>query len=506
MEIFPSFDEFKNLSKGKKRVPVYKVLPASESLFDIFLKLGRKEQYVILESLKGSSKIARYSIIGIDPFLVFGSKENFIEIIEQGETISFYGDPLKELRKIMMDNKASSYDGMPDFCGGAIGYFSYDFVHWFEQLPKTTRNDVDVFDAYFMFFDTVIVFSHLENRIFIIHNVKIKDDPEEAYKSAVDKILRIEADIKNGSIHQPDLFCKSGKVESNFSQHEFEDTVRRAKEYIFAGDIFQVNLSLRLNAYFEGEGLSLYKILREINPSPFAGYLNFGDLEIISSSPERLICLDGNGVIETRPIAGTRRRGIDFNEDEELSSELILDSKERAEHIMLVDLERNDIGRISNFGTVEVDELMVTENYSHVIHIVSNVKGKIIEGKDCFDVVRACFPGGTITGCPKIRSMEIIDELENVRRGVYTGSVGYISFSGAMDLNIAIRTFVLKDKVVYVQAGAGIVADSDPTKEYFESLQKTKALIEALEIAGKSPHLSLSPKGRGSKKGDKELI
>ncbi|MBI4743644.1 MAG: anthranilate synthase component I family protein [Actinobacteria bacterium] len=485
MSIFPSFDQFKNLSQGRKRAAVYKALPVCESLFDIFLKLGRKKQCVLLESLKGSSKITRYSIIGIDPFLVFRSKENFIEIIEKEKSISFYGDPLKELRKIMMDNKASSYNGIPDFCGGAIGYFSYDFVHWFEQLPKTTRNDVDVFDAYFMFFDTAIVFNHLENKIFIIHSVKIKNDLGEAYESAVDKILEIEANLKNKSSHQPDLFCKSGKVESNFSQHEFEDIVRRAKEYIFAGDIFQVNLSLRLNTYFEGEGLSLYKILREINPSPFAGYLNFGDVEIISSSPERLICLDGNGVIETRPIAGTRRRGIDFNEDEELSSELILNPKERAEHIMLVDLERNDIGRISNFGTVKVDELMVTENYSHVIHIVSNIRGEIVKGKDCFDVLKACFPGGTITGCPKLRSMEIIDELENVRRGIYTGSIGYISFSGHMDLNIAIRTFVLKDKVVYVQAGAGIVADSDPAKEYFESLQKAKALIETLEAASK---------------------
>jgi anthranilate/para-aminobenzoate synthase component I len=265
-------------------------------------------------------------------------------------------------------------------------------------------------------------------------------------------------------------------------KNEYIDIVERVKEYIAAGDIFQANLSQRVSARInDKKPLDLYKILREINPSPFAGFFDFGEYHIVSSSPERLIRIK-DGIIDTRPIAGTRPRGKNGKEDEAMRAELLLNKKERAEHIMLIDLERNDLGRVSEYGSVRVDELMITEDYSHVIHIVSNITGKLAAGKDCFDAIKAAFPGGTITGVPKVRCMEIIDELEPVRRGPYTGSIGYIGFSGNMDLNIIIRTFVIKDGMAYVQAGAGLVADSDPELEYFETLKKAEALIRTLEI------------------------
>jgi anthranilate/para-aminobenzoate synthase component I len=353
--------------------------------------------------------------------------------------------------------------------------------------------------------DKVIAFDHMQGKAWLIVSPGARDtglgyrdishiDWSTAYEEAVEIVLKFGSEKEHSSEVQK---CGSAEVFTSelpssrtsalnyeMSKEQYMDIVRRAKEYIAAGDIFQANLSQRISAEIgDKDPWEIYKVLRSVNPSPFAAYADFGNYQIVSSSPERLIKVKDN-VIETRPIAGTRPRGRDFKEDEQMRAELLLNEKERAEHIMLIDLERNDIGRVSRYGSVAVDELMITEDYSHVIHIVSNVRGILEKGKTCFDVIKAAFPGGTITGVPKVRCMEIIDDLEPVQRGPYTGSLGYIGFSGNMDLNIIIRTFVIKDGFVYVQAGAGIVADSDPEREYYETLKKAEALIKTLEIVG----------------------
>jgi anthranilate/para-aminobenzoate synthase component I len=348
--------------------------------------------------------------------------------------------------------------------------------------------------------DKLVAFDHQEKKSWIIicpgaRNVGIEridwsekyDEAEEEIEKILKKVTSHELRVK-GEKENLSLVTRYSSLNTEITyemkKNEYMDIVKRAKEYIAAGDIFQANLSQRVSAYIGDKNRwNLYKTLSSINPSPFAAYLDFGDYQIVSSSPERLLRVR-DGTIETRPIAGTRPRGKDYEEDEFMRAELLLNEKERAEHIMLVDLERNDLGRVSDYGTVRVDELMITEDCSHVIHIVSNVRGRIADGKDCFDAIKAAFPGGTITGVPKIRCMEIIDELEPVRRGPYTGSIGYVSFSGDMDLNIIIRTFVIKDEKAYVQVGAGIVADSDPDKEYYETLKKAEALIQTLERVG----------------------
>lgn len=436
----------------------------------------------MLESVKGKDKIGRYSFLCAQPFLTLKSKGRSIEILQDGKRKTFLGNPLEYLRQLINDIKQPPLPGYPPFLGGAVGYLSYDVGHFFEDLPCTTVDDLGLPDCYFAFVDSVIAFDHLEGKVFLASRGLSETDPAMARLRAKDNIKRLEEALKpkhrksNLIRLQP---RKSREIESNFTKAQFEEIVLCAKEYIRAGDIFQVNLSQRLASPVEGDNLNLYKKLRKINPSPFACYLELGDLTVVSCSPERLVKLN-QGVVETRPIAGTRPRGDNHQEDEALWAELILNEKERAEHIMLVDLERNDLGRICEYGSVKVDELMVIEDYSHVFHIVSNICGRIRPKCDFLDVLRACFPGGTITGTPKIRSMEIIDELEPTNRGLYTGSIGYISFSGEMDLNIVIRTFIIKDNMAYIQVGSGIVADSVPELEYQETLYKAQALVTAL--------------------------
>ncbi|GAB4418177.1 MAG: aminodeoxychorismate synthase component I [Thermodesulfovibrionales bacterium] len=378
---------------------------------------------------------------------------------------------------------------------------SYDFAHYLERLPKTTFDDLHIPDAHFFLIDRLIAFDHRDKKAWAVVSPGLRNpggDLSLIYDEAEDTLdricrighggqvlqynkrfiarpLRIESDIA-----RPDPSA-SIKIIHEMKKGDYMDMVKRAKEYIAAGDIFQANLSQRVSAYIgELNPWDLYRILRDINPAPFAGLIDFGDYCIVSSSPERLVRVR-EGIIETRPIAGTRPRGRDIREDEEMRKELLLNEKERAEHIMLIDLERNDLGKVSDYGSVEVDELMITEDYSHVIHIVSNIRGILAPRRTCLDAVKAVFPGGTITGVPKVRCMEIIDELEPVRRGPYTGSMGYIGFSGNMDLNIIIRTFVIKNGYAYVQVGAGIVADSDPEREYYETIKKAEALIRTLE-------------------------
>ncbi len=481
--IYPSFEEFNKLAEKGKRIPVCKIMPFEDDFLELASKAGVGNLGVLLESLKGSAKISRYSIFAVNPFLTIESKDGIVKLTG-GEAIKeFNGNPVTEIRKVLTKYRALSLPKAPSFCGGAVGYFSYDAGRWFEKIPDGTIDDTKMPDCQFHFFDIAFIFDHFDKTLFVITTAPVDGNLKLDYLEAVKKVEESFAKLEKKRV-QKSFICV-GKACANLTQKQFEEIVRQTREYIFAGDIFQANLSLRLDTPFIGDSFELYKILRRVNPSPFAAYLNFKDIDIVSSSPERLVKVE-RGIAETRPIAGTRRRGIDYLEDEKLSVDLVLNQKERAEHIMLVDLERNDLGRICDYGSVCVDELMVIEQYSHVIHIVSNVRGRILPDKDLLDVVRACFPGGTITGCPKIRAMEIIDELEPTRRGIYTGSIGYLSFSGHMDLNIAIRTIVIKDNVAYAQAGAGIVADSEPRMEYFESLQKAKAMLKALGEYGKS--------------------
>ncbi len=480
--IYPGYEEFSKLAEKGRRIPVCKAMSFKDDFFELTSRAGVGNSGILFESLKGSSKISRYSIFAVNPFLTIESKNGVVKLIQGENCRRFNGNPIEEIRKVLTKHRTLSLPKVPSFCGGAVGYFSYDAGRWFEKIPDGTIDDTKTPDCQFHFFNVVFVFDHFDKTLFVVTTAPVDGNLKFNYLEAVKRVEESFAKLKKKRIQKS--FIRVGKACPNLTQKQFEKIVGQTREYIFAGDIFQANLSLRLDTPFVGDSFELYKILRRINPSPFAAYLNFKDIDIVSSSPERLVKVE-DGIVETRPIAGTRRRGVDFLEDEKLSADLILNQKERAEHIMLVDLERNDLGRICDYGSVCVDELMVIEQYSHVIHIVSNVKGRILSDKDLLDVVRACFPGGTITGCPKIRAMEIIDELEPTRRGVYTGSIGYLSFSGHMDLNIAIRTIVIKDNVAYAQAGAGIVADSEPKKEYFESLQKAKAMLKALEEYGK---------------------
>jgi len=453
----------------------------------------RAESSLLFESLKGPEQISRYSFIGIEPYLIFKAKNGLIEIDFLGRKTISYGKPLQRLRQLVNAVSHDPVEGLPPFQGGAAGMFSYDFVRYFENLPSIAEDDLTIPDAHFFMFDRVIAFDLKKKKCWIIICPGARDilpgfsdiskSQEELDKEARKHIERIALLIEQDSELVPrEAGRKTVAIFAETDMEQYMAMVQRAKEYIAAGDIFQANLSLRLSADIgDTDPLIVYEILREVNPSPFSAYLDFGDYQIVSSSPERLVRVNGRAV-DTRPIAGTRPRGKDIQGDDEMKAELLLNEKERAEHIMLIDLERNDMGKVCDYGSVHVDELMTTEQYSHVIHIVSNVSGTLANGMDCFDVIKATFPGGTITGVPKVRCMEIIDELEQRRRGPYTGSIGYIGHNANMDLNIIIRTFLVKEGKAYVQAGAGIVADSEPEREYYESLKKAEALINTLQM------------------------
>ena len=471
--------------------PVFREIPF-DSPDHVYERLRSKNSF-LLESVKGPAGISRYSFICIDPYLVFKVKDGLIEIECGGQKTITSRNPLNRLRELLDGYKQRKADHLPPFQGGAVGMFSYDFARYLEKLPCNDADDLGVPDAHFFMIDRLVAFDHIDEKCWIIVCPGVRKTV--LGYSEIDGVKAGHIDEAEGAVEEltrritkgpPALLNKkkSGQkieVVNETGKARYMEMVKRAKEYIAAGDIFQANLSLRVSAATDDRGpWEIYRTLRKINPSPFSAFMDFGDYQIVSSSPERLVRVN-NGIVDTRPIAGTRPRGRNKREDEVLRRELLLNEKERAEHIMLIDLERNDLGRISDYGSVVVDELMVTEEYSHVMHIVSNVRGVLAEGKDCFSVVKAVFPGGTITGVPKVRCMEIIDEIEETRRGPYTGSLGYIGFNGNMDLNIIIRTFLLKEGRAYIQAGAGIVADSDPEREYYESMKKAEALIRTLE-------------------------
>ena len=486
----PSLEEFRVKAVRGNLVPVYReILADMETPVSALRKIDSGEYAFLLESVEGGEKIGQYSFLGSNPSLIFWSKGNTVTTVRNGiaEQHVCVGDPLEELKRLMAAFRPVKVEGLPRFHGGAVGFVSYDMVRFFEKLPDSTSDNLQMPDCFFMLTDTILVFDHVNHRIKVVSNAHInggKRAVDEAYGAATAKIDEIISMLKRPMEYKSAArgHWNGDAVKSNFTQEEYEKVVQAAKEYIRAGDIVQVVPSQRLSVPVSADSFDIYRALRMINPSPYMYYLKLDDLKIAGSSPEVMVRME-DGVVTMRPIAGTTRRGSTDEEDNELAKELLSDPKERAEHVMLVDLGRNDVGRVCEYGSVKVDELMVIEKYSHVMHIVSNVVGKLRPDRDAFDVLRACLPAGTVSGAPKIRAMEIIDELEPSRRGPYAGAVGYFSFSGNSDTAIAIRTILIKDGVAYIQAGGGVVADSVPEKEYQETLNKARACMKAIQFA-----------------------
>jgi anthranilate synthase component 1 len=445
--------------------------------------------------MEGEEKVARYSFLGWDPFVIFRSNGDAIEIQRGTRRETRKGDPIETLKRLIGQFSYKKDAPLPRFSGGAVGYIGYDAVRFFENLPDENPDDLGAPDCYFIFPQMVLVFDHKKDLITIVMNVRedIEGERERAVQKIEDIIRELEKPHREEGIEAVNARSRH-EIESNCTKGDFETMVKRAKEYIAAGDVFQVVLSQRLSISSVPDPFAIYRVLRVSNPSPYMYYLNFDELKVVGSSPEILVRVT-DGAVVTRPLAGTRPRGSSAKQDQELAKNLLADEKERAEHIMLVDLGRNDIGRVCRLGSVRVTELLGVEKYSHVIHLVSEVVGNLRPDKDVFDVLRATFPAGTVSGAPKIRAMEIIDELETSQRGIYAGAVGYLSFTGNLDACIAIRTIVIKGGKAYVQAGAGIVADSVPEREYRETIQKAQALLRAVEIARTCPAPSTTHMG-----------
>ncbi|MEK3890185.1 anthranilate synthase component I family protein [Bacillus sp. FSL K6-3431] len=454
---------------------LYKKVPfTKERFFQVYVhETKEQERHVLLES----GRTGRYSIAGITPFAVFQASGNEITIEQSGKRTMISGKALLELEKWMKPFSFTPIPGLPDFQGGAIGYISYDYTWSIERLPNMADDDLQFPHIYFLVFDEWVVFDHEEECLWIM--VLNRGDAKEKLLSANKRWL-------TESIENTEITTTPSKLKSvhqvSFTEEEFVTAVEKVQAYIEEGDVFQVNLTVRQSKELEIPPFDIYKELRILNPSPYMGYFHTPEFQIVSGSPELLIKKSGD-IVSTRPIAGTRSRGMDDEDDQRLANELMENKKEQAEHIMLVDLERNDIGKVCAYGSVKVDELMTVEKYSHVMHIVSHVSGQLAEEKSAYDLIEATFPGGTITGAPKVRTLEIIEELESVKRGVYTGSLGWIGFNEDLHLNIVIRTMLIKDGMCHVQAGAGIVIDSDPKAEYEESLKKARALWKAKEVA-----------------------
>lgn len=485
--IQPSLSEIEKLAAQGSVIPVRKdILGDLLTPAAAFLRVAQGRRRVfLLESVEGGERLARYSFIGWDPFISIRGKGTTIWIEEQGETVQEEGRPLEKLREVSRKFQAVPAPDLPPFIGGGVGYFSYDLVRQFEKLPARTIDDLGLDDFHVMYFSTILAFDHLRHRIHIIANVLNNRGSRSLEAKYSDALLRIDQIEKRltGPISMPaPVPHESPEPVSNLTEAEYDGMVRKAKSYIQAGDIFQVVLSQRFAMEVGCDPFDIYRALRFVNPSPYMFFLRMDNLHLVGASPEMLVKVR-NRRVEYGPIAGTRPRGNTPEEDAQLAEELINDAKERAEHIMLVDLGRNDVGRVCKFGTVRVSDLMRIERYSHVMHLVSSVEGELLDGMDSFHALEVCLPAGTVSGAPKVRAMEIIEELEPGRRGVYGGAVGYIDFSGNLDTCIALRTLVLKDGVAYIQAGGGIVADSLPEREREESVNKARALIRAVKFA-----------------------
>ena len=476
---FPSKSDFIKKSKQANLIPVYKEIFADFlTPLSAYKKIEHSNSF-LFESVEGGEKIARYSFLGSDPSLVFLVKGDKITVKKKSKKqIITSKDPFGYLKKFMGGFKPAKVKGLPRFYGGLVGYIGYDCIRFFEKMPNACRDDLKLHDAVLMLTDTILIFDHLTRKLKIVSNVCIEEKNTKAlqkqYTQAISKIEGIIAKLDKPLKETTSLLIKTvtqPKPLSNFTKTGFKKAILKAEEYIKKGDIIQVVLSQRFEAKFKKDPIDVYRALRSINPSPYMFYLALGKIKLVGSSPEVMVRSE-NGVATVRPIAGTRKRGLNKKQDNVLAKELLSDEKERAEHLMLVDLARNDLGRIAKSGTVKVAEFMVIEKYSHVMHIVSECTGILKANKTSFDVLRACFPAGTVSGAPKIRAMEIIDELESVKRGPYAGCVGYFSFTGNMDTCITIRTILIKGHTAYVQAGAGIVADSSPGPEFKETQKK----------------------------------
>jgi anthranilate synthase component 1 len=469
----PTLDEVYQLKKYGNLIPVYHEIMADlETPVSAYLKVARGNYSFLLESVEGGERLARYSFIGTEPSLVLKAEDN-------NST-----DPLLLVEKELSRFQPVPLAGLPRFQGGMVGYLSYEIARYFERLPSPENDPLGLPEFILMLSDTLLVFDHLTHKIKIVSHIHLDGDIDSAYLQATRKIDQLVDRLRQAVSPEPILIAPSPQspVSSNLSQEEFESRVAQTKDYIYAGDIIQAVLSQRLAKPTNASPFAIYRALRSINPSPYMYYLHLGDFHIVGASPELLVRVE-DGVVSNHPIAGTRPRGKDATQGLALEKELKQDEKECAEHIMLVDLGRNDIGRIGEPGTVKVTQLMDVERYSHVMHLVSHVQGKLRNGLSQFDALRACFPAGTVSGAPKIRAMEIIAELEADKRGPYAGAVGYFDFSGNLDTAIAIRTIIIKNGVAYIQAGSGIVADSIPQREYQESLSKAQALLTAIEQA-----------------------
>lgn len=489
----PAFEDFQKLAGKAGLIPVFREIVADlDTPLTVFAKVAGEESHAfLLESLEGGEKWGRYSFIGFDPILTFESHGDSVEIKRDDTVEHRTGDPLELLKEILASFHVSpDNDFLPRFYGGAVGYLGYDMVRFMEKLPEMNPAQ-DVFpDSSFMIPRFVLIFDNFRQILTVVNCVETdgSEDPGDLYRGAQEKIdgviHRLRTNPLPADVIHTSEPSKKHDFQPNMTKESFLKMVDRAKEYILAGDIIQVVLSQRFHSKTDLAPLLIYRALRHINPSPYLFFVKLGNAVQIGSSPEILVRLE-NEMVDVRPIAGTRPRGKTREEDLALEKELLADPKERAEHLMLVDLGRNDVGRIAEYGTVNTHDLLIVERYSHVMHIVSGVRGKLEKGRDQFDVVRACFPAGTVSGAPKIRAMEIIEELETERRGPYAGAVGYFGFSGNMDFCITIRTFVMNGDDLWVQAGAGIVADSNPEMEYQETLNKSRGLRRAVELAEK---------------------
>jgi anthranilate synthase component I len=498
--ITPSLEDFKRMAGQGNLIPIFDEIHYDlETPISAFRKIDDGKTSFLLESVEGGEKWGRYSFLGSGSSHLFRSKGEEFEILKNGKLLrrGKVKDPLRALENFMGNYHPVLQDSLPRFSGGAVGYLSYDVVRSFERIPEQLQKDIDLYDCSFMITDTLLAFDNLKKKIKVIVNVFLDDRQspqqsprqfpqqsiEEAYQEAQEKIKSVIARLQRHHPPSPERKpCNPSPLRSNFSKEDYLKVVERAKEYIRAGDIIQVVPSQRFSTEVHCEPFDIYRALRSINPSPYLFYLKMNDIVLMGSSPEVMVRLEDKQ-IELRPIAGTRWRGKTKEEDLALEKDLLADEKEKAEHIMLVDLGRNDVGRVSEIGSVKVTELMTVERYSHVMHIVSNVQGTLAPEKNAFDVFRAAFPAGTVSGAPKIRAMEIIEELEPFRRGFYAGAVGYFSFLGNMDTCITIRSILIKDGKAYVQAGGGVVADSVPEKEYEETLYKAQAIFKAIELA-----------------------
>ncbi|MGH9717968.1 MAG: anthranilate synthase component I [Candidatus Acidiferrales bacterium] len=485
--IQPDFKTFCRLARQGNLVPVYDNYTADLlTPVGAHLRLARGAKHsFLLESVEGGENIARYTFVGANPSEVFRSRGRECMLESGGKRTHLEGNPVEHLRRLTRRFHPVRVPSLPPLIAGAIGYFAYDMVRLVERIPATGRDDMDLDDCVMMFYLGLVAFDHVQHRVWIIRNVFTASPGSlrEKYDAAVEEIRRTRRTLDQPLPPRPRAArAKPLRVQSNMSKSTFTAAVRKTKAYIRAGDAFQIVLSQRLEARTSADPFEIYRALRVVNPSPYLYFLKLDDVSVVGSSPEMLVKVQGRDAYY-RPLAGTRPRGRDEKADRELETQLLADPKERAEHVMLVDLGRNDLGRVCEYGSVAPERLMFVERYSHVMHIASSLHGTLREDVDCFDALMACFPAGTLSGAPKVRAMEIIDELEPTRRGIYGGAILYLDFSGNLDSCIGLRTLVAKSGSVYVQAGAGIVADSVPETEYQETLNKARALVRALEIA-----------------------